>query len=201
MRLVLLIILTLFLCSAKAFSQILSVEGFLANGNVLEEEFKAGKASFGIGGYYHFNERILAGIELGHGGNFLPVGTRRLEGDTSVLNPASFNFNTMMAKARLYLFDDFLNARIYAGLAIGYAKYFRRLNLSDVKQIANRSLLAIPELGLSLDRVNLSIQYYFPTNTPEYIGYSNDMPLVLAKGRYTMIMLRFAYQYPIVRQK
>lgn len=180
-------------------AQTLSVEGFLTNGNILEEKHRAGKAGIGLGSYYHLSDKWLVGFELGTGGNFLPVDGSAFDGNFDVLDPSFFSYNTMLLKCRYYFVEKFLNGRLYSSISAGYAKYFRRISDENIKQIANRTFTIIPEIGLSLDRVNLSIQYFPPFDTPSFSGVVNDTPTRLEAGRYSMIMLRFGYQYPLIR--
>lgn len=190
----LMFLITLTMMSLVSMAQQFSVEGGIGIGNLLESEHRSGKGTISIGGYYHISEKIQIGLEAGTGGDFFPIGEDiQEENGLILLNPVHFNFNTVVFKGRYY-FTKIWNTRVYAGLSIGMSKYLRYLKSYGVEKVSERNLIAIPELGITMDRVNISLRYYTKGTTPEFSGRDDIRDVLLPSDWFSLLIIKASYQ-------
>jgi outer membrane protein W len=190
------LIIFFFNCYAAHSQKKYSAQVGIGLGHTLNKDYK-NRNKLQLGGYYNFNKRFSAGLELSATGNLIyPVINDEIADRVTnivTLNPSINNSTVFLSKLRYYFTDKEKSFKPFVELGAGINTYSRKIfNIPALtSQKIRRSNFAFqPEVGFSFKHFQFSAAYLLGGKTPGFTGV-NDRGEVIKMQTVTLNTLYF----------
>jgi len=180
-------IIILLMFSLSSMAQESYLEGGFGIGNVLGSTHRSGKAELHIGVFKGFPFGEL-GLDLSGGGNFIPGTNSIEEPGVEILSPNDVKFASVML---LYRFPLIKN--IFIEPRLGYTALNVFVHTTDITKLRQDNISAGIGIGVSLDKIALSLRYQYNGETSDYEGLRDAGTVKSFSEPVSMILLRMSY--------
>lgn len=187
----------LFFCLI-GFSQKFTLDTGVGIGGVLEEQTSAGRAVLFVAGMYHPSDSYAVGIDLGTGGNWLPVdGIEMISPTEERISPYGARFNHVLLKGVYY--RSWGIGSPYVAIGAGINSYRFYVHTVDTDLVSRNNFIGMLEVGIQFEnRLTTSFRYYSPGKTPDFSGIDqNGVTKVLEETSFSMLLLTLGYSFEL----
>jgi hypothetical protein len=129
-----------------------------------------------------------------------PTGSKFDEtGTIQTIDPSGMHANTLLAKGRYSWHKKEL--QIFAELGLGVNTFFYKYPTFDIERVDRRDFAVEPEVGLVIERFQLSLCYFHGGRTPQFNNFDQGYEVRLPSVSISALYMKGAFRLEALRKK